>query len=157
GMGVVYRARQKSLNRIVALKMLLSGVHASQLELTRFKTEAEAVAQLQHPNIVQIYEIGEHNGLPFFSMEFVEGPSLAQQLSRGPVNARAAAQLIETLARAVQVAHEHGIVHRDLKPANVLLALAPQWTASLRDASGLAPQPLRWGVALGDAQSPLTH
>jgi eukaryotic-like serine/threonine-protein kinase len=156
-MGVVYRARQKSLNRTVALKMLLSGVHASPLELARFKTEAEAVAQLQHPNIVQIYEIGEHNGLPFFAMEFVEGPSLAEPLSKGPVNPRAAAQLIETLARAVQVAHERGIVHRDLKPANVLLASAPQWTASLRDASGLGAQSLHWGVVLGDAQSPLVR
>jgi WD40 repeat protein/tRNA A-37 threonylcarbamoyl transferase component Bud32 len=121
GMGVVYKARQQSLNRLVALKMILAGSHAGPEELARFRAEAEAVAQLQHPNIVQIYEIGEQDGHPFFCLEFVDGGSLAQALTVGTFPARAAAHLVETLARAVHVAHERGIVHRDLKPANILL------------------------------------
>jgi serine/threonine-protein kinase len=121
GMGVVYQARQLKLNRRVALKMILAGSQARPAELARFRAEAEAVARLQHPNIVQIYEIGEHNGLPFFSLELVEGGCLADQLDGTPLPARQAAQLVQTLARAVHAAHQHGIVHRDLKPANVLL------------------------------------
>lgn len=124
GMGVVYKARQIGLNRLVALKMVLSGVYASQQERARFRTEAEAVARLQHPNIVQIYEIGEHEGQPFFSLEFCEGGSLAEQLDGTPVPARQAANLVETLAGAVHAAHQYGIVHRDLKPANILLSLS---------------------------------
>jgi len=120
-MGVVYKARQLSLDRIVALKMILAGAHASSQELARFRTEAEAVARLQHPNIVQIYEVGEYGGLPFFSLEFVEGGSVAQQLDGTPQPVGTAAQLTETLARAIDHAHQRGIVHRDLKPANVLL------------------------------------
>jgi tetratricopeptide (TPR) repeat protein len=122
GMGVVYRARQSRLKRDVALKMILGGPHAAPYELARFRTEAEAVARLQHANIVQIYEVGEHNGLPYFSLEYVAGGTLADRLDGTPLPARAAAPLIETLARAVHHAHERGIVHRDLKPANVLLA-----------------------------------
>jgi tetratricopeptide (TPR) repeat protein/tRNA A-37 threonylcarbamoyl transferase component Bud32 len=121
GMGVVYRARQIKLNRIVALKVILSGAHASERERAQFQREAEAVARLQHPHIVQIYEIGEQNALPYFSLEYVDGGSLAKKLSGTPVPAKQAAQLTETLARAVQVAHEQGIIHRDLKPGNVLL------------------------------------
>ena len=121
GMGVVYKARQRSLKRIVALKMILSGVHASSEELTRFRREAEAVARLQHPNIVQIYEVGELDHTPFFSLEFVEGGSLAAQLDGTPLPPRSAAQMVRTLANAIQFAHEQGIVHRDLKPANILL------------------------------------
>jgi hypothetical protein len=122
GMGVVYQARQMALNRIVALKMILAGAHAGEEERARFRTEAEAVARLQHPNIVQIHEVGEAHGHPFFSLEFVDGGSLDQQLQSGPLPPRPAAQLLATLARAVEYAHQHGIVHRDLKPANVLLA-----------------------------------
>jgi serine/threonine-protein kinase len=121
GMGVVYKARQKALGRWVALKMILAGAHAGPDRLARFHTEARAVAHLQHPNIVQIHEVGEHDGLPFFSLEFVDGGSLDQKVHRRPQPAREAAYLTETLARAVHYAHQHGVVHRDLKPANVLL------------------------------------
>jgi serine/threonine protein kinase len=121
GMGVVYKARQLGLNRIVALKMVLAGASASPHSLARFRSEAEAVAQLAHPNIVQIYEIGEQNGCPFLALEYVSGGSLAQQLDGTPVAPRQAAELVLALAEAVQHAHERGIVHRDLKPANVLL------------------------------------
>jgi eukaryotic-like serine/threonine-protein kinase len=119
--GVVYKARQLGLNRLVALKMLLAGSHAGQRELMRFRIEAEAVARLRHPNIVQVYEVGEHDGLPFFSLEFVEGGSLHQKMDGKPLPPRDAAKILETLARAMHYAHEHNIIHRDLKPANVLL------------------------------------
>jgi serine/threonine-protein kinase len=121
GMGVVYKARQKGLNRWVALKMVLAGAHAGALQLARFRTEAEAIAHLQHPNIVQVYDIGEHQGLPYFSLEFVDGGSLDKKVHRQPQPPREAAHMIETLARAMAYAHEHGIIHRDLKPANILL------------------------------------
>ncbi len=128
GMGVVYKAHQTKLNRLVALKMVLAGGHASAADLVRFLAEGEAVAQLQHPNIVQIHEVGKHESLPFFSLEYVDGGTLAQRLRQGPLTPRDAAGLLESLARAMHYAHERGIVHRDLKPANVLLA-----------ACGLAP------------------
>jgi serine/threonine-protein kinase len=121
GMGVVYKARQAGLNRVVALKMIRDSALAGPEERTRFRHEAEAVAQLQHPNIVQIHEVGEHQGLPFFSLEFVPGGSLAEQLHGTPQPPRVTAQTVETLARAVHAAHQRGTVHRDLKPANVLL------------------------------------
>jgi len=122
GMGVVYKARQSKLNRVVALKMILSGQHAGKDDLFRFRTEAEAVASLQHMNIVQIYEVGEQEGRPYFSLEYITGGSLEDRLDReAPLPAAAAAQLLETLARAVHAAHQRGIIHRDLKPANVLL------------------------------------
>jgi ABC-type amino acid transport substrate-binding protein/tRNA A-37 threonylcarbamoyl transferase component Bud32 len=121
GMAVVYKARQLSLKRVVALKMVLAGARASPQELDRFRREAEAAAQLQHPNIVQIYEVGDQDGFPYFSLEFVDGGSLAQRLQGAAQPARWAAQLVETLARAVEVAHRHGVIHRDLKPGNVLL------------------------------------
>jgi WD40 repeat protein len=121
GMGVVYKARHVQLKRLVALKMILAGAHAGPEELARFRTEAEAVASLQHPNIVQIYEIGEQEGLPYFSLEFLDGGSLHQKLAGAPQQPEAAAFLLETLARAMYAAHQRGIVHRDLKPANVLL------------------------------------
>ncbi len=121
-MGVVYRARQKALGREVALKMVLSGQFAGAHELERFRTEAVQLAKLQHPNIVQIYEVGEFDGRPYFAMEFVPGGSLAKLLEKKPLAARAAAELVVTLARAMQHAHERGIIHRDLKPANIMLA-----------------------------------
>jgi eukaryotic-like serine/threonine-protein kinase len=121
GMGVVYRARQTSLNRVVALKMILTGAHAGTKEVARFRAEAEAVARFQHPNIVGVHDVGEHDGRPYMAMEFVEGRSLAQELDGAPLSPAPSARLVETLARAVQYAHEHGIIHRDLKPANILL------------------------------------
>jgi WD40 repeat protein/predicted Ser/Thr protein kinase len=122
GMGVVYKACQLRPNRVVALKMMRAGVQASPEDRIRFLSEAEAVARLQHPHIVQIYEVSQEKGQPFFSMEFVAGGSLADKLRGGlPLQPRPAAQLVETLARAVDHAHRQGIVHRDLKPANVLL------------------------------------
>jgi serine/threonine protein kinase len=121
GMGVVYKARQIGLNRVVALKMILAGNHADPGQLARFRAEAEAVARLQHPNIVQIHDVGEQDGRPYFSLEFVDGGNLAQDLDGTPWPARPAATLIRTLAGAMHAAHEKGIVHRDLKPANILL------------------------------------
>jgi serine/threonine-protein kinase len=121
GMAVVYKARQVALNRLVALKMVRAGAHATAEELGRFRSEAEAVAALRHPNVVQIYEIGAHEGCPYLALEFVEGGSLSQQISRDRAGPRQAAELVETLARAVHFAHQQGIIHRDLKPANVLL------------------------------------
>jgi WD40 repeat protein/predicted Ser/Thr protein kinase len=121
GMGVVYRARQRSLNREVALKMLRDGPRPLQAEIDRLRREAETLARLHHPNIVQIYEVGEQDSRPFFSLEFVEGGSLHERLDGKPQPPRQAAQLVETLARAIHAAHQQGIVHRDLKPANVLL------------------------------------
>ncbi len=125
-MGVVYRAQQRALKRDVALKMILAGDHATPRDLHRFRTEAEAVARLQHPNIVQIYEVGEADGLPFFSLEYVDGPSLARHTAGSPMAPRAAAEMVAILARAMQYAHDRGVVHRDLKPSNVLLTPAGQ-------------------------------
>jgi WD40 repeat protein/tRNA A-37 threonylcarbamoyl transferase component Bud32/DNA-directed RNA polymerase subunit RPC12/RpoP len=122
GMGVVYKARHVKLGRLVALKMILVAEHAGPEERARFQTEAEAVARLQHPNIVQIYEVGEQDGRPFFSLEFCAGGSLEKKLGGVPLPPKEAARLAETLARAMHAAHEAGVVHRDLKPANVLLA-----------------------------------
>jgi serine/threonine protein kinase/tetratricopeptide (TPR) repeat protein len=138
GMGVVYKARQVKLNRLVALKMLLGGAHASGLQLARFFTEAEAVAQLQHLNIVQIYEVGEHEGLPYFSLEYVDGGSLAQKIAGKPQPPREAAQTVELLARAMAAAHEAGIIHRDLKPANILLAISEQGSVSSANRQGVS-------------------
>jgi WD40 repeat protein len=121
GMGVVYRAVQLRLKRTVALKMILDGAWAGPEELARFRAEAEAVARLQHPHIVAVHEVGEHGGLPFFSMELVDGGSLDRHLRGRQLAAPEAAGLVEKLARAMHAAHEKGVVHRDLKPANVLL------------------------------------
>jgi serine/threonine protein kinase len=122
GMGVVYKARQVRLNRLVALKMVLADEHAGTDVTARFLAEAEAVARLHHPHIVQIYAFGEQDGRPYFEMEYIGGGSLADGFGGTPWPARDASRLVETLARAVHEAHRLGIVHRDLKPANVLLA-----------------------------------
>jgi tRNA A-37 threonylcarbamoyl transferase component Bud32 len=121
GMGVVYKARQVGLDRLVALKMMLHTEHASADDRRRFQTEAQAVARLQHPNIVQIHEVGEHQGQPYFSLEYCPGGTLANRLRGTPWEPAKAAELMRTLARAVHAAHEANVVHRDLKPANVLL------------------------------------
>src|SRR5262249_17890022 len=120
GMGVVYKAKQKSLGRVVAIKVILSGHHAGAEETGRFRRETEAIARLQHPNILQVFELGEQNGQPFLVMEFCGGGSLARRLSGTPMAAPEAAQLALTLADATHHAHSHDIIHRDLKPANVL-------------------------------------
>jgi WD40 repeat protein/tRNA A-37 threonylcarbamoyl transferase component Bud32 len=121
GMGVVYRARHTQLHRAVALKMILAGGHAGSAEIVRFLSEAEAVAAIAHPNIVQIYEVGHHQGLPFIALELVDGGTLDDRLERGPLLAVEAARLVEQLARGLNAAHQAGIVHRDLKPSNILL------------------------------------
>jgi WD40 repeat protein/predicted Ser/Thr protein kinase len=121
GMGVVYRARQRRLNRVVALKMILAGEFASPDAVQRFCDEAKNVARLDHPHIVPVYEVGEHNGLPFFSMKYIDGSSL---LHRPPATPRAAAELMAKVARAVHHAHQRGILHRDIKPGNILLDAA---------------------------------
>ena len=120
-MGIVYQGRQLGLGRIVALKMVLTGIQAEPRDLARFRVEIEAIARLQHPNIVQIYDVGEAAGRPYFVLEYVAGGSLAQHLRGRPQPVQPAARLVETLARAVHAAHSSGVIHRDLKPANVLL------------------------------------
>ncbi len=122
GMGVVYKARHIRLKRLVAVKMILSSKHSSPDSVARFQTEAEAIARLQHPGIVQVFEIGECGEFPFLSLEFCGGGSLARKLGGTPLPPREAAAVVEKLARAMQYAHDAGVIHRDLKPANVLLA-----------------------------------
>jgi tetratricopeptide (TPR) repeat protein len=131
GMGIVYKARHLGLNRLVALKMILSSAHADDIALRRFKTEGEAVAKLQHPNIVQIYDVGTFEGHPFFALEFLEGGSLHDALEGTPQLPKRAAEMVEALARAMFHAHQQGIVHRDLKPANILMT--PEGTPKITD------------------------
>ncbi|RPI89625.1 MAG: serine/threonine protein kinase, partial [Planctomycetaceae bacterium] len=121
GMGVVYKARQRNLNRIVALKMILAGHLANDSDVKRFYAEAEAAAALDHPGIVPIFEIGQHEGQHYFSMAFIEGESLARRVAEGPIPPREAAELVRKVSEAVDYAHQKGIIHRDLKPGNVLL------------------------------------
>ncbi len=123
GMGVVYRARQVSLGRIVAVKMILAGEYADPQLRKRFRNEAETVARLQHPNIVQIHEVAEKDGRPFFSLEYIDGGSLSQKLATGPLGPKETAALVQVLAVAMQYAHERSVIHRDLKPANVMLTM----------------------------------
>ncbi|MES2789327.1 MAG: serine/threonine-protein kinase [Planctomycetota bacterium] len=121
GMGVVYRARQVSLGRIVALKVLLRGEHASSADIARFLHEAAAAAALDHPHITPVYEVGEQESQPYFSMKYVEGTTLSRRLLDGPIGPREAAAILEPVCRAVAVAHAGGILHRDLKPSNILI------------------------------------
>src|SRR5262245_49574002 len=121
GMGVVYKARQVSLNRTVAVKMILAGHFAGKESIQRFRAEAEAAASLRHPNIVAIHEVGEYEGQPYFSMDYIEGHNLAEAVRDHPMPGRRAAACIQTIAQAVQFAHDRGVLHRDLKPSNVLL------------------------------------
>ena len=121
GMGVVYRAHQASLDRDVAIKMILRGDWASPLDVARFRSEAESAARLEHPNIVPIYEVGEHDGLPYFSMRLIDGMTVSQRLVNGPVSSREAAQLMLPVCRAIAEAHQQGVLHRDLKPSNILV------------------------------------
>src|SRR5262245_60111913 len=122
GMGVVYKARDGRLGRVVALKVILSGGHAGTTERSRFQVEVEAAAQLQHPSIAQVYEVGDDNGQPFMAMEFCSGGTLEAHIRDKPQPPREAAQMVATLAEAMHHAHQAGIIHRDIKPANVLLA-----------------------------------
>ncbi len=121
GMGVVFQARQLSLNRAVALKMILSGQLANDTEVLRFHAEAEAAANLDHPAIVPVYEVGQHEGQHYFSMGFVDGKSLAERLADGPLPPREAAALLVQVAEAIEYAHRRGVIHRDIKPANILI------------------------------------
>ncbi len=139
GMGVVYKAQQLSLNRLVALKMILAGQLASEADVQRFHIEAEAAAHLDHPNIVPIHEVGEHEGNHYYAMQFVDGPSLARHLVTTTWSNRDAAELVRVCAGAVQYAHERGVIHRDLKPANILLVLTGRSQTAEGDA---APVPL---------------
>lgn len=157
GMGVVYKARHIALNRFVALKMVWGGVHADAEQRHRFRMEAEAVARLQHPNIVQIHEVGDVNGQPFLALEYVGGGTLASYLGGKPQEPVPAAQIIASLAQAMHFAHEHGIVHRDLKPANILLVsggvVSREWSASSANTPRLSSR----RSPLTTHQSPLTN
>src|SRR5205823_3801181 len=121
GMGVVFKAKQTTLNRTVALKMILAGKLASPALVQRFHTEAEAAANLKHPNIVAIHEVGEHESQHYFSMDYIEGQNLAERMRQGPMRLKEAANCVQTIARAIHYAHQRGVLHRDLKPSNILL------------------------------------
>ena len=121
GMGVVYRAHQASLDRDVAVKMILRGDWASEIDLARFHSEAESAARLEHPNIVPIYEVGQHEGLPYFSMRLIEGVTFSDKMADGPLDSRQAAELMLPVCRAIDAAHHEGVLHRDLKPSNILV------------------------------------
>jgi serine/threonine protein kinase len=166
GMGMVFRARQISLKRQVALKMILTGRHARSVDRLRFQKEAEAVARLQHANIVQIYEVGQQNGLPYISLEFVNAGSLAQFLGGIPQAPSVSAQLVRQLAGAMHYAHKRGIIHRDLKPANILLHLDESRilrdgqsadTAVFRELTSYVPKISDFGLAKHGGDEHLRH
>jgi serine/threonine protein kinase len=140
-MGVVYKAKHLRLNRVVALKMILSGSQADEEEIQRFVTEAQALAALEHPNVVRVYDNGLHQGQPFCALEFVSGGSLADRLKEKPLSPHEARRILEQIAKGVQAAHDKGIVHRDLKPGNVLLA------SPGRESGGLIPKVTDFGLA----------
>jgi len=150
GMGTVYKARQQQLKRVVALKIIRSTAERNPRHQARFSVEAEAAARLQHPNIVQIYEVGQQDGVHYLGMEYVDGGSLAQRLMGKPQPARLAAELVAKLARAMQYAHEHGVIHRDIKPGNILLQVdSRQQSAKGRHAERAHDQP---ALASSDCQ-----
>jgi serine/threonine protein kinase len=154
GMGVVYKARQEKLNRPVALKMILTGRPAADKDLVRFLQEAEAVARLQHPHIVQIYEVNREGSQPYFAMEYIAGGSLADLLRGGnPLPARRSAEILASLARAMEFAHQRGVIHRDLKPSNILLTA--DGTPKITD-FGLAKFLERGGPS-SDGPAPAAH
>jgi hypothetical protein len=139
GMGVVYKARQRNLNRLVALKVILGGPLASEEDKARFRIEAEAAARLHHPNIVQVYDVGEYAGFSYMALELVEGDTLRRWQNGQLLEPKLAARLVSAVARAIQHAHEQGIVHRDIKPANILLAPVPTAHPELGSPSGALP------------------
>jgi serine/threonine-protein kinase len=145
--GVVYKARQVGLGRLVALKMILAGSHAGKEQRERFLAEARVVASLVHPHIIQLYEVGLQQDLPYFSMELVEGGTLADRLTGAPQPIRQAADFVRTLARTMHIAHQSGIVYRDLKPANILLASPKRLPSQVRRVAqelGLRPTRPAW-------------
>lgn len=154
GMGVVYKAQQVGLKRIVALKMILAAGHAGDVQLARFRSEAESAARLQHPNIVQIYDVGESGGIPYFSQEYVDGGTLDQRLRGAPQPAHSAAEAMALLADAIDYAHQKGVVHRDLKPANVLLAT--EGVTSADDSSGVSRRRTATGRSTGSGSGVLS-
>jgi WD40 repeat protein/tRNA A-37 threonylcarbamoyl transferase component Bud32 len=158
GMGIVYKARQKNLNRLVALKMVLDGGALGSEELSRLRIEAEAVARLQHSSIVQLYEMGSHAGCSYLALEYVEGVDLETYRGGRPLPCRLAAELVETVARAVEHAHRQGILHRDLKPANILLADPPATAASAPDLDPRSARVTDFGLARRlTSETRLTH
>lgn len=156
GMGVVYQARQKVPSRLVALKMILPGSQPAEEDLVRFRREVETLAELQHPNLVTIYEVGEYEGLPFFSLEYVPGGNLEDWIDGKPQDPRTSAEMVESLAHAMQLAHNHAIMHRDLKPANILLS--PNQTSGSTRSSLLTLKITDFGLARKmDAKEGLTR
>src|SRR5262245_52692845 len=144
GMGIVYRARQLSLNRDVALKVIREGALAGAPQRARFRVEAEAAARMRHPNIVAVYDVGEHAGRPYFVMELIDGPSLEKYAAGRPQPSTESAELLRSLAHAVQHAHDHNVVHRDLKPANILLSggtvsVGGEWPRTSYDTTHRSP------------------
>src|SRR5262249_19188951 len=156
GMGRVAQARNRALRRLVALKMILAGGFASEVQRQRFRREAELAARVQHPHIIQVYEVGLHDGRPFLAMEWVDGGTLADRLGGDPWPPHAAAGLDETLARAIDVAHRKGVVHRDLKPSNILLQ-TDAGAAADGPLAGAIPKVADFGLARAmDADASLT-